>query len=183
MAKEYIILYQIINMKVKMKKKNKIINLKKFKNLVNKKGDYLDDQQEGTGKFYDAITDSTYIGSWIQGEKNGLGTLYTKSEKYVGDWIKDEKHGHGKLYTNDDHLIYEGEFKENSLNGQGVYYFKNGDKYDGFWKKDKRSGNGTIYFANGKYIAYTGNWSKVKYHGHGKLFYSDGRIFEGSLNI
>jgi hypothetical protein len=46
---------------------------------------------------------------------------------YVGDIKNGAAHGQGKMfYRHNAHLIYEGGFKDNSFNGEGVYYNDDG---------------------------------------------------------
>jgi hypothetical protein len=35
---------------------------------------------------------------------------------------------------------YKGKWKDNKLNGKGIYYFSNGNKYDGQFKDNKFNG-------------------------------------------
>ena len=35
---------------------------------------------------------------------------------------------------------YEGEFKNNLMEGKGIFYYNNGDRYEGDWKNDLREG-------------------------------------------
>ena len=45
--------------------------------------------------------------------------------------------------------IYEGEFTNNILNGQGKITYANGDIYKGEFKNHKLNGQGKITYANG----------------------------------
>ena len=55
----------------------------------------------------------TYVGSFFNGNQDGLGTLtLANGDKYVGQFI-------------------DGKF-----NGQGTYNWFNGDRYIGFWKNN-----------------------------------------------
>ena len=91
---------------------------------------------------------------------------------------------------------YEGQFKDDKCNGQGVYYFSNGDKYEGPWVNNVRTGQGIYCFANGDTYEgefadnrfdgygvvdyssqgerYAGEWRKGKYNGSGTLYLNDG---------
>jgi len=56
---------------------------------------------------------SYYIGSVVEGKREGLGEYYCMIDKsnYKGDWKKGLKHGRGVLnFSNGS--TYEGEFKE-----------------------------------------------------------------------
>ena len=59
--------------------------------------------------------------------------------RYEGQLKQDKMEGQGKYYfKNGD--IYEGEFKNNKREGKGIYYMKNGNKYEGDFKNDKKEG-------------------------------------------
>lgn len=42
-------------------------------------------------------------------------------------------------------------------NGKGKFVYKEGSVYDGEWKDNMMNGNGILYYPNGK-IAYEGEW-------------------------
>jgi hypothetical protein len=44
---------------------------------------------------------------------------------------------------------YEGEFKNDQIEGKGVYFFNNSERYEGHFKENNLSGNGTYFFNNG----------------------------------
>lgn len=91
-----------------------------------------------------------YQGNWEEGEKNGPGEqIYISGEKYVGEWIDGERSGLGKLFINNDVVadglwsedrflsgkvktrFYEGDWRDNAFNGNGVYRFLDGSFYRG----------------------------------------------------
>lgn len=41
-------------------------------------------------------------------------------------------------------------------NGQGTYFYSNGDRYEGFWQDNMRHGKGTFYDNDGS--LYIGDW-------------------------
>lgn len=41
---------------------------------------------------------------------------------------------------------YEGDWKNDTMNGYGKYYFSNGDKYEGEWRDGKINGKGRYPF-------------------------------------
>ena len=51
---------------------------------------------------------------------------------------------------------YDGEFKVNLREGQGIYYYNNGDKYEGEWKNNEKDGKGIMYYNNGD--RFEGKW-------------------------
>lgn len=66
------------------------------------------------------------------------------------------KEGLGTIIFNKDE-VYRGQFQNNSIHGNGIYYFSNGDKFIGIWKYGKRQGKGKYIFKNGQY--YEGVWN------------------------
>lgn len=77
--------------------------------------------------------------------------------RYEGNYKDGLKDGYGKMvYPNGD--IYEGNWVENKMEGEGTYtYLKTGDIYSGAWKADKRHGQGTYEFGGDKSVL-TGEW-------------------------
>lgn len=76
-----------------------------------------------------------------------------------------------------DGSIYEGEMKDDMLNGQGTIKFANGNKYVGGFKDSKYDGKGTLTFMDG--LIYTGEWKDGKRHGVGMFVLPDGREYSG----
>jgi len=72
--------------------------------------------------------------------------------------ISRNKEGNGTYYyANGDKYI--GQWKNDLLEGTGTYYhYASGSKYEGQWKNNLQEGAGTFYYANGK--KYVGQWSK-----------------------
>ena len=55
----------------------------------------------------------------------------------------------------------EGNWKNNTKDGNGTQYFHNGDKYVGQWKNNQMEGNGTYTQSNGN-IYHSGLWKNSK---------------------
>lgn len=55
--------------------------------------------------------------------------------------------------------------------GHGKFYYADGGVYEGEWLQNRMNGNGTLYYMSGK-VAYEGNWVEDKFEGQG-TFYSD----------
>ena len=68
------------------------------------------------------------------------------------------------MHKNGDMVI--GEYKNNKINGYGIFYFKNGDKYEGEFKNGRNYGYGTFYsFLGFKYENYFTNGNIDKFLG------------------
>ena len=80
--------------------------------------------------------------------------------------------------------VYEGEWKNDNMHGQGTMTYKNKDIYQGNWENGKRQGKGKLYISGRKIKPshktatqereiYNGNWVNDKKHGKGEYIFSD----------
>lgn len=111
---------------------------------------------DGKGKMI-YIKGDTYDGEWKDGVRNGYG-IYTWNggAKYEGDYVNGVREGTGKYlnYVDPDGRFsgdYHGEFKNNQFEGEGVFYFTNGEKFMGIFKANQRW-SGTQYNADGEVL-------------------------------
>ena len=63
---------------------------------------------------------------------------------------------------------YIGEFKNNKMNGHGVFTWPDNRKYSGDYKDDKKEGYGVFEWGDGR--IYKGNWKNGKQNGKGELY-------------
>ena len=121
-----------------------------------------------------------YIGENKDGKREGKGKMYYKNGDlmYEGDFINDKMEGNGK-YIYEDGIYYIGQFKNTKKTGKGKFYNKNGDlMYEGDFIDDKIEGNGKCIYENGNY--YIGQFKEGKRHGKGKMYYKNGELsYEG----
>ena len=98
----------------------------------------------------------SYVGSMINGKRNGFGTL-TKPNgaTYEGSWTDDSLNGFIK-YRNPNGESYDGEVRNNKLDGQGALHRKDGDSYVGEWRDGKMSGRGVYTSSDGSH--FEGTW-------------------------
>ena len=87
---------------------------------------------------------------------------YNKLQVYQGDVDQVTKLPHGKgrikyLDLNSKIDIYEGDFNDGELSGNGTIIYRNSDIYQGQICKSNRHGNGSLYLSNGKF-QYDGLW-------------------------
>ena len=155
----------------------------------------------------------TYEGQVLNGLRNGFGIFKSKNNIiYEGEWKDGLKHGKGRIIQGNMELegkweggvlcggarikwksgnIFEGELKENKMNGNGfiIWYNKN-EKYIGQWKNNLQNGFGIHIYYNdffnnnnveNKYFInrYVGQYKDGKRNGYGKMFYNNGCIYEG----
>ena len=62
--------------------------------------------------------------------------IYENLDKYEGEFKDDKMNGYG-IYTFVDGEQYKGEFKDDNMNGQGVLTYQNGNCYKGEWKNNQ----------------------------------------------
>ena len=103
---------------------------------------------------------------------------FESGDKYTGSWVKGSKtkQGHGVLVWADGSR-YEGQFKQNKINGTGKVTFFNGDWYEGGFVDGKKTGHGKYVFVDGR--NYNGAWLNDMQHGQGTFTYLDGSVCTG----
>lgn len=94
--------------------------------------------------------------------QSGYVKQYTDLYSYQGciDPVSKLPHGKGRikyLDLNSKIDIYEGDFNDGELSGNGTIIYRNLDIYQGQVLKSKRHGNGSLYLSNGKF-QYDGLW-------------------------
>ena len=121
----------------------------------------------GEGKFV-YPNKAIYIGQYKQlktGQKikEGKGKLYMPGSKILNQKGKENKN------QNTEELIgceyYDGEWKDDKMDGYGTYLYSNGDKYEGYWSMGSQNGKGKYIFTDGR--SYEGEWKMQKMHGTG----------------
>ena len=149
---------------------------------------------------------SWYEGEFKNGKYHGQGTFcWTNGTKYVGPFADGMCHGEGILYYNDgtsekvtynngnvvnkspnrlrenynDGSWYEGEFKNGTRHGYGIYRWPDGGVYEGEFLNGNRHGHGIHRYANGN--SYDGQYENGSFHGKGKYVWADGSWYEGEF--
>ena len=87
-----------------------------------------------------------------------------------GKWSKDSD------YPQD---IYQGEWKNGSYHGQGIYTWTSGTQYVGEFKGGLMHGQGTMTYTDGRFVE--GKFIDGDLTGKGKLTYLNGDIYEGEF--
>ena len=78
--------------------------------------------------------------------------------------------------------IYDGEWKDNSKDGQGTMKYHNGDVYEGEFINDKMHGKGTYEYAAGNIFKSIGEWKEGKKCGlfedvvRTQVYYDNGEV-------
>lgn len=99
--------------------------------------------------------------------------------RYEGGYKDGLKHGYGRMkYPNGD--LYEGEWVENKMHGEGTYtYKKANDIYSGAWQDGLKHGEGTYEFGADSSLM-VGQWEKGELK-HGKWVLRGAGVYEGDF--
>lgn len=110
-------------------------------------GDWHEGQMHGKGTFgyffrSTGRISSTYDGDWVHGVRHGRGSrVYSTQESYEGEWV-DGKKTRG-VYKFQEGQVYEGQFRDNQINGQGHCIDPNRNhEYKGEFEDGYRHGTG-----------------------------------------
>lgn len=87
--------------------------------------------------------------------------------------------GKGRFINANDLTVYEGQWVNNEMHGQGCYTWRDGSTITGFFRKNRLNGFGKYISARGK--QYEGQWIDNKKWGNGILTWPDGRKYEGQF--
>ena len=105
----------------------------------------------GIGIFFWKYVPYITIGVFDNGLPDQTGIIYDRNLKviYDGDMKKGKKEGKGSFVFEHDYdgkplEYYEGEFKDDKIEGHGVYHYKNGDTWDGVFTNGKKNGVGVL---------------------------------------
>jgi hypothetical protein len=91
------------------------------------------------------------------------------------------KEGSGKINYKNTPDCYEGEFKNNLINGTGIYNWSNGDTFYGTFKDGKMDGKGVYKWPDGG--QYEGEYVDNLKEGFGIFTWSTGKIFKGLFHL
>jgi hypothetical protein len=124
--------------------------------------------QESTVCYYP--NGEKYIGGWLNNQRNGAGTLYSKGKKQVGFWSSDKFIGEMK---NDKRGCVLGDCS----NGEGIYIYSDETRYNGKFYNGLAGGFGVCYYSDGD--IYIGEWKNHTFDGLGKMYFNDGSMLDG----
>ena len=139
---------------------------------------WKDDQMIDYGVFIDP--EGNYIkGTIFNGEINKGELLFKNKMKYIGELINNLPNNKGIMFNFSGKYIYEGDFVNGIMEGNGIIKYMNGSWYEGQFKNDKYEGKGKFVFKNGN--IYEGEFNNNFMNGKGKYIYTDGKIYEGDF--
>ena len=96
---------------------------------------------------------------------------------YEGNWEKDKMHGYG-IESWQEGLVYKGYFTNGLKGPRGIMQYTDGDVYDGEFFNDMINGNGRLFNLK-KNFSYNGTWKDNQMHGSGTYQWEDGRRYCG----
>jgi hypothetical protein len=147
-------------------------------------GSFKDDVLDGYCVIYYKNGDY-YEGGVSNSKKNGEGVIrYKSGDVYYGYWKDDQKHGVGKLTLPDGIQNYYGGWIQDSFSGRGkvTKYVENTGVlavYEGEFLNGKLHGEGVLTDSIGVY--YKGNFLNGNMHGAGELLLRNGSRYAGQF--
>ena len=141
-------------------------------------GKYIDGRVTGKGILKNA-KGNLYVGDFVESRRHGYGELDTNRIHYKGGFLGDRLNGRGIIHFKVEGHDFDGDFKDNEINGNGVFRWTNGDVYDGQMTRGKMNGFGRYTYANGQ--IYEGNYVNGIKEGKGKLIYPNGFVYDGDF--
>lgn len=140
-------------------------------------GNFINNELQGQGKCI-LYNGTILTGEFIDGKLNGPGKINYQCGSFCeGYFINNELTGPGKKYIYNKGQIdkYEGEFKNDYLNGQGTKLV-DGNLYEGYFIDNKLDGIGIITYSDG--FIYNGRVFNDYPHGYGEK-----KKVTGTINI
>ena len=125
------------------------------------------------------LNNCLYIGDFVNGVIEGNGKEECKEYVYEGQFVGDKKHGKGKIVYKQTGDIYEGEFKDDAITGNGVYKWANGESYKGSVLNGKMHGRGIYKWPDGG--EYEGEYIHNLKEGKGRFRWANGKVFKGDF--
>ncbi|KAL4476622.1 hypothetical protein ABPG72_000781 [Tetrahymena utriculariae] len=125
-------------------------------------GEFHNDQINGLGEYYSHDNKLIYQGEWSQNKYHGRGIHHnilnneSQNELILAVDYND--------FTNYESLwtVYEGQFWEGKKNGTGLIHFIDGSQYFGGFKNEQIDGAGVYTLNNESKQQLTGSWSQNK---------------------
>ena len=141
-------------------------------------GRFVDGKVTGKGILKNA-KGNLYVGDFVESRRHGYGELDTNRIHYKGGFVGDRFNGKGIIHFKIEGHDYDGDFRDNEINGNGVFRWTNGDVYDGQMRRGKMNGVGRYTYANGQ--IYEGNYVNGVKEGRGRLIYPNGFVYDGDF--
>lgn len=123
--------------------------------------------------------DGTYEGRINDdGVPHGKGKMvFQDGSIYEGDWANGQMDGNGVCKYSDGRGEYHGNWKGGHPHGKGTCLFSDGIEYTGSWKQGYMNGQGHCKFGNSE--EYKGEWKNNQPEGKGVFTYASGNSYDG----
>ncbi|CAN1828908.1 Phosphatidylinositol 4-phosphate 5-kinase 7 [Linum perenne] len=120
-----------------------------------------------------------YIGDFKGQLPQGKGkyTWLQDGTVYDGEWEEGKMTGNGQMLWPGGSK-YEGEFSGGYIHGTGTFTHVDGSEYRGCWRMNIRHGIGTKKYSNSD--VYEGSWKEGVHEGKGKYTWSNGNVYVGN---
>ena len=141
-------------------------------------GNFINFKLNGKGKKYEE-NNNNYEGDFTNNKKNGKGKEETNEYIYIGEFKNDIKEGKGKVEYKITKDKYEGDFLDNNISGEGIYYWENKHIYEGQFLNGKMHGKGKYIWPNGSY--YIGYYNEGLKEGYGEIYWNNGKYYKGNF--
>ena len=170
----------------KKKYNNKISNDTIIKSLIKDDDIYYGQVvngniRNGNGKMIKKLenNDKEYINGIWEDDELKYGRIIDNNGEYEGE-IKDYLYnGTGKYIDRKTNYLFEGQWENGELNGEGEIKYGDGCFYKGKVKKSKKEGEGKMKWTNGIY--YEGNFKNDIMDGKGIIIGNNGNKYEGEF--
>lgn len=104
--------------------------------------------------------------------KHTFGIMkWNDGDKYRGTFYNDLYNGYGRYLTNESGTTFEGQFKNNEMNGFGIERWKLGSVFIGEYVNNEKSGIGTMNFDD--QFVFKGEFKENNINGYGTLTQSN----------
>ena len=120
-----------------------------------------------------------YTGDIKNFKKEGIGEEACQDYIYKGNFHNNLRNGKGIIKYCQSGDTYDGEFKDDKINGYGTYTWNNNCKYTGEMKDGEMHGKGIFTWPDG--CEYNGNYVNGIREGLGTFKWSNGNIFNGQF--
>ena len=138
---------------------------------------FQNNKANGISKYIDPENNIIFVGEYFHNKPCGFG--YYKSPKgttFEGNWKNNILNGVG-IEIWKDGSFYQGDFKNNKKNGIGLYRWSDGTIYHGEWDNDEMTGYCLITYRDEK--MYIGEIEKGIMNGYGEFTWKNGKKYLG----
>lgn len=142
-------------------------------------GKYVNNQRNGQGILI-VPEQYTYEGNFKNNLFDGYGEFTCKQYNYKGTFSKGKKYGKGTENNFVKKSEYKGDFSNDKKNGKGQEKYSDGTIYIGEFLDDKRHGKGKLILDGIKSWSYKGEFANDKINGEGKFRWNENKNYTGS---